>query len=94
MRETSTRTEGHQPLLDEAQTKQAKHAEPETGGSASGPIIPTPYNFGEATEAEVRLELSEQQRRLLRADQMFLEFCRSNGWGMYCQSTVAIPGRY
>ncbi|KAL8792847.1 MAG: hypothetical protein Q9195_004576 [Heterodermia aff. obscurata] len=80
LREASTRAEGHQPPLAEAQAEQAVHLNPETGAPASGLTTATPYKFEPATEAEVCLQMNEQQRRLLHADQLFQEFCRSNGW--------------
>ena len=78
----------HQPYLNEAQSEQAQLPNPETGLPA-GPPASVSHKFpaggqpGDATEAEIRLEMDAHQLQLLRADQDFQAYCRVNEWGKH-----------
>lgn len=75
----------HQPDLTEAREEKSTLADPDTGEAA--PVASISASAGTEsrplTEVEVILEMSAQQRRLLRADELFQEFCRTNQWGVH-----------
>ena len=78
----------HQPYLNEAQVEQAQRPNPETGLPADPSASvshdsPAEGQPGDATEAEVRLEMDAQQHQLLCADQDFQGYCRVNEWGKH-----------